>query len=157
MPERAADDERWMREALAEARKALQKGEVPVGAVVVCEGQVAGRGHNLVETIQEPTAHAEILALTAAANRLADWRLSGCTLYVTLEPCPMCAGAVVLSRVDRVVFGARDPRFGACGSFFHVLDVDSPDVKAEIVPGVLEEEASALLRQFFENLRRKGR
>ncbi len=157
MAQPAADDERWMREALAEARKALHKGEVPVGAVVVCEGQVLGRGHNLVESIQEPTAHAEILALTAAANRLADWRLGGCTLYVTLEPCPMCAGAVVLSRVERVVFGARDPRFGACGSFFHVLDVNSPDVKAEIVPGVLEEEASALLRQFFENLRQKGR
>jgi len=147
------EHERWMQEALAEARKALEKGEVPVGAVVVYEGRVVGRGHNLVESILDPTAHAEIVAIQAAANRLVDWRLNDCTLYVTLEPCPMCAGAVVLSRIGRVVFGARDPRWGACGSIFHVLDAESPDVKVELVSGVCESEAAGLLKEFFETLR----
>ncbi len=147
------EHERWMLEALAEARKALEKGEVPVGAVVVYEGRVVGRGHNLVESILDPTAHAEIVAIQAAANRLVDWRLNDCTLYVTLEPCPMCAGAVVLSRIGRVVFGARDPRWGACGSIFHVLDAESPDVKVELVSGVCESEAAGLLKEFFETLR----
>ncbi|MDZ7374006.1 MAG: tRNA adenosine(34) deaminase TadA [candidate division KSB1 bacterium] len=150
------EHERWMQEALVEARKALEKGEVPVGAVVVYEERIVGRGHNLVETILDPTAHAEMLAITAAAGALADWRLKDCSLYVTLEPCPMCAGAVVLSRMRRVVFGARDPRWGACGSAYHILNAANPEVRVELIPGVCEAEASSLLREFFAKLRAEG-
>ncbi len=151
------EHERWMQEALAEARKALEKGEVPVGAVVVHGDRVIGRGHNLVETILDPTAHAEMLAITSAAATLADWRLEDCSLYVTLEPCPMCAGAIILSRLKRVIYGASDPRWGAGGSAFQVLGVNSPDVRVEVVAGVCGEEASALLRTFFEKLRAERR
>jgi len=149
----ADDHTSWMRIALQEAHKAFDKDEVPVGAVVVYEGQIIGRGHNLVESIQDPSAHAEMLALTAAANTLASWRLDDCILYVTLEPCMMCAGAILLSRVSAVVYGAADPRYGACGSKLNVADHDDLDVRAEIIGGVLQEECSALMKKFFTTLR----
>ena len=109
-------DERMMRQALAEAELALEVDDVPVGAVVVYEGKIIGRGHNQREQLQDPTAHAEMIALTAAASALGLWRLEGCTMYVTLEPCTMCAGAIVLARIERLVFGAEDSKTGACGS-----------------------------------------
>jgi tRNA(adenine34) deaminase len=144
-----------MRLALEEARKAFRKGEVPIGAVAVSEGQVVGRGHNLVETLQDPTAHAEMLALTAASTALASWRLETVCLYSTLEPCPMCSGAILLSRVPCVVYGAKDPRYGACGSAIQVLNAEELDVHATVVSGVEEEACRALLQNFFHQLRQQ--
>ncbi len=145
--------ETWMRVALEEARKAFNKGEVPVGAVVVYDDEIIGKGHNLVESIQDPSAHAEMLALTTAANTLASWRLDDSTLYVTLEPCMMCAGAILLSRVSTVVFGAYDPRYGACGSKLQITQNESLDVQARVIGGILEEECGALIKDFFRQLR----
>ncbi len=141
--------ETWMEQAFREAEKALAKGEVPVGAVVVYEGRVIGRGHNLVETLQDPTAHAEMLALTAAANALASWRLNDAVLYVTLEPCPMCMGAVLLARVARLVYGARDARYGACGSIVDLAACKELNTGIDIVGGVMAARSSSLLRDFF--------
>ena len=150
------DHTSWMRVALEEARKAYKKDEVPVGAVVVHEGRIIGKGHNLVETIQDPSAHAEMLAITAAANTLASWRLDDSILYVTLEPCMMCAGAILLSRVSTVVFGASDPRYGACGSKLQIVDSEALDVRADIIGGVVQEECSSLVKDFFKNLRQRS-
>ena len=144
-----------MNEALIEARKAFEKGEVPIGAVVVCRGRVVGRGHNLIEWLQDPTAHAEMLAITAAANCEAHWRLNDCTLYVTLEPCMMCAGAVLLARIPKVVFGAGDSRFGVCGSNGNLLIDNHLGYPVEIVTGVMEKQCKALLQLFFEKIRLK--
>lgn len=152
----APSDEGYMRLALREALCAFDQGEVPVGAVVVHQGRVIGRGHNLREKLSDPTAHAEMLALTAAAQALEDWRLEECTLYVTLEPCPMCAGAIVNSRVKRVVFGALDPKAGACGSLFNLVQDARLNHRAELVSGVLAADAGDLLKEFFRS-RRKGR
>jgi tRNA(adenine34) deaminase len=149
------DDAKWMRAALAEAKMARSAGEVPVGAVVVKDGAVIGRGHNQVEGLKDPTAHAEILAIGAAATTLGSWRLEGATLYVTLEPCTMCAGAIVLSRVARLVFGASDPKAGACGSLMNVPRDERLNHLVEIDSGFMEEECSFLLRSFFEELRKK--
>lgn len=154
MPE--TEDEKWMRQALAEAKLALKKGEVPIGAVVVCEGKIIGRGHNQVESLKDPTAHAEIIAIGAAAGYLGSWRLSGASLYVTLEPCAMCAGALVLSRVDRLVFGTKDPKAGACGSLFNIVQDPRLNHQVEVVPHVLEQECSRILQAFFEKVRRKN-
>ncbi len=151
------DHVRWMREALKEAEKAFEKDEVPVGAVVVYKGRIIGRGHNLVETLQDPAAHAEMLAVNAAANTLASWRLDDCLLYATLEPCMMCAGAILLSRVSTVVYGAPDPRYGACGTRLQIVDNKSLDVQAQIVSGVLQDECSALIRKFFKKLRQRSK
>ncbi len=145
--------ETWMREALVEARRAYQKGEVPVGAVVVHDNTIIGKGHNLVESIQDPSAHAEMLAITTAANTLASWRLDNSTLYVTLEPCMMCAGAILLSRVSTVVFGAYDPRYGACGSKLQIAQNDALDIQTDIIGGVLLDECSRLIKDFFRELR----
>jgi tRNA(adenine34) deaminase len=145
--------ETWMRAALVEARKAYQKGEVPVGAVVVHDNNIIGKGHNLVESIQDPSAHAEMLAITTAANTLASWRLGNSTLYVTLEPCMMCAGAILLSRVSTVVFGAYDPRYGACGSKLQIAQNEALDIQADIIGGVLQDECSTLIKDFFRELR----
>ena len=147
------DDERWMAEALKEARKALEAGEVPVGAVVVQRGRVLGRGCNRVETLQDATAHAEMIAITSASNYLGSWRLGGATIYSTLEPCPMCAGAIFLSRMERLVFGAEDRRYGACGSGLDVLKDDSLDHRVEVSKGVLREECRQLVQAFFEGVR----
>jgi len=143
-----------MRAALAEAKKALDEREVPVGCVIVHEGAVIGRGHNQVERMRDATAHAEIVAIGAASSALGDWRLSECTLFVTLEPCAMCAGAIVLARVGRVVYGALDPKAGACGSVLNVLDQPGLNHAPAVTSGVSAEESGALLSAFFEQKRR---
>jgi tRNA(adenine34) deaminase len=147
--------EAWMREAIVEARKAEAITEVPIGAVIVYEGQIIGRGHNLRETSLDPTAHAEMIAIREASMRLEAWRLSGCTLYVTLEPCPMCAGAIVQSRIDRVVYGTADPKAGCAGTLMNLLQEERFNHRTEIVEGVLQEECARLLTDFFRRLRGK--
>ncbi len=149
------DHTTWMRLALQEAEKALTKNEVPVGAVVIHDNRVIGRGHNLMETLQDPTAHAEMLAITAAANTLASWRLEDAILYVTLEPCLMCTGASLLARIPTIVFGAADPRYGGCGGAMNLIDGKKLDVKIEVVSGILEAECSGLLKEFFAKLRQQ--
>jgi len=139
----------WMERALVEARGALQMREVPVGAIVVRRGRVVGRAHNLRQMLQCPTAHAEMLALEQAAGRLGTWRLHDCTLYVTLEPCAMCAGAIVLARLARLVYGAADPKAGACGSVFDIVRDTRLNHQVEVVGGVLAGPCGELLKQFF--------
>ena len=148
------DHTQWMHEALTEAQRAQELGEVPVGAVVVREERVIGRGFNRRETDGDPLAHAEILAIHQAARAMGGWRLTGCTLYVTLEPCAMCAGALVNSRVERLVFAAPDPKAGFCGSLGNLAQDSRLNHRLEIVQGVLAEESSALLHDFFASLRR---
>jgi len=142
-----------MREALAEARLAYAEGEVPVGAVVVVNGEIIARAHNRREALNDASAHAEMLALREAAQRLGDWRLNQATLYVTMEPCPMCAGALVQFRVGRVVYGVDDPRAGAAGSVVELLREPRFNHQVEVIRGVLAEEARALLQDFFRALR----
>lgn len=146
-------DERFMREAIAEAKRAEARGEVPVGAVVVKDGEIVGRGHNLRETAQDPTAHAELIAVRAAALYLESWRLVGCTVYVTLEPCPMCAGMLVNARVPRVVWGADDPKAGATCSLYRIGDDERLNHRFESVSGVLADECAQLLKDFFSAIR----
>lgn len=148
-------EERWMQEALREAEKALKKKEVPVGAVVVYDNKIIGRGYNQIESLKDATAHAEILAITAASNYLESWRLNEATLYVTLEPCPMCAGAIILSRIKRVVYGTQDIRFGACGSYIDLFKANPFDKKIQIVDKVLEDKCLSILKEFFKNARQK--
>jgi tRNA(adenine34) deaminase len=148
--------EKWMRHALAEAQLALKKNEVPVGAVVVYEGKIVGRGHNQVESLNDPTAHAEIIAIGAASNYLNSWRLSGASLYVTVEPCVMCAGAMVLSRIDHLIFGAKDPKAGACGSLYNIVQDIRLNHQLKIIPYVLKEECGQILKEFFEKVRQKN-
>jgi tRNA(adenine34) deaminase len=143
------EDTRWMRAALDEARAAAAHDDVPIGAVVVRDGAIIGAGHNEREHREDPTAHAEILALRAAAQALGSWRVLDATLYVTLEPCTMCAGAIVLSRVPRVVYACADPKAGAAGSVLDVLAQPELNHRPEVVGGVLAEEAAELLRAFF--------
>jgi tRNA(adenine34) deaminase len=147
------DDERWMREALGLAMEASQAGEVPVGAVVVKDAVPLARAYNRPISSNDPTAHAEIVVLREAARIVGNYRLAGCTLYVTLEPCAMCAGALVAARVGRLVFGARDLRFGAVRSKFRIADSDLLNHRVEIVEGVLGAETTELLRQFFKDRR----
>ncbi len=149
------EDWLWMREALAEARRAAEIGEVPIGAVIVLADEIIGRGHNRRETDRNPLAHAEILAIRQAAGRIGGWRLGGSTIYVTLEPCAMCAGALVNSRVDRLVYGAADPKAGYCATLGNLVQDPRLNHRLEVVAGVLEEESAALLRGFFAELRRK--
>ncbi len=149
------EDEVWMMEALAEAGRAAEIGEVPIGAVVVRGGEVIGRGHNRREIDGDPLAHAEILAIRDAAKRTAGWRLTGCTMYVTLEPCAMCAGALVNSRVERLVYGAPDPKAGYCGTLGDLTRDPRLNHRLEVTAGVLESESAALLRGFFASLRRR--
>lgn len=143
----------WMELALASARDAGERGEVPVGALVVHDGRVIGEGSNRTEELQDPTAHAEMLALRAAAAELGSWRLSGATLYVTLEPCAMCAGAAVLARIDRLVFGADDPKAGMCGSLTNLAQDPRLNHRIEIVQNVRSAECGGLLRAFFRDRR----
>jgi tRNA(adenine34) deaminase len=143
------DDERWMQEAVAEARSAVAHDDVPIGAVVVHGGAVIGRGRNERELREDPTAHAEVLALREAAAALGSWRVLDSTLYVTLEPCTMCAGAIVLSRIPRVVYATTDPKAGAAGSVLDVLADPRLNHQPEVVGGVLADEAAELLRSFF--------
>jgi len=147
------EDEKWMREALKEANLALKKKEVPVGAVIVYENKIIGRGHNQVESLKDATAHAEILAITAASNFFDSWRLEGANLYVTLEPCVMCAGAIVLSRIERLVFGTFDPKQGACGTLYNIPNDDRLNHQVKVVSEILKEECSKLLIDFFQKLR----
>ncbi|MGA2247750.1 MAG: tRNA adenosine(34) deaminase TadA [Verrucomicrobiota bacterium] len=146
-------DDYFMGEALRQAARAYEQGEVPVGAVVVRGGRVIARASNQVETLKDATAHAEMLALTQAQSAVGDWRLTDCTLYVTKEPCPMCAGAVVHTRVARVVFGASDPKGGAAGGALNLLQFPTLNHQCEITPGLRLEECRALLQSFFAEQR----
>lgn len=148
----------FMGQALREAHKAYAVGEVPVGAVVVREGRIIARAWNQVETLKDATAHAEMLALTAAQEALGDWRLEKCTLYVTKEPCPMCAGAIVHCRPERVVFGCPDPKGGAAGGWINLLDSSPPlNHRCEVVAGTLGEQCLALLQEFFRAARQRNK
>jgi tRNA(adenine34) deaminase len=152
------DDADWMGEALAEADRAAALGEVPVGAVIVGEGgSVVGRGHNLRETTADPTAHAEMIAIREAAKRFASWRLERCTLFVTLEPCAMCAGALVHARVERVVWGCDDPKGGACATLFTIGQDPRLNHRFATTRGVLETECADRLKRFFAGLRAQGK
>ena len=142
-----------MKEALAEAAKAQRLGEVPIGAVVVREGRIIGRGYNLRETSNDPTTHAEMVAIREAAAALESWRLLDCTLYVTVEPCVMCMGAVILSRIPRLVFGCRDPRAGAVGSIYDFSQDERFNHRVAVTEGVLGKECSSILSDFFRELR----
>lgn len=148
-------DEQFMQEALKQAQIAFEANEVPVGSVLVQDGEVVARAHNLRESLNDPTAHAEILVLRDAAVKLNSWRLDGSTIYVTLEPCPMCAGAIVLARVSRLVFGASDPKAGAAGTLMNLLSDERLNHQVEVRGGVLEEESKALLGAFFSRLRKE--
>ena len=147
------DDPQAMQAALAEARLAAEAGEVPIGAVVVHEGAIIARGQNRVLRDIDPTAHAEIITLRAAATALGNYRLSGCTLYVTLEPCAMCAGAMIHARIDRLVFAAADPKAGACGSVLSVLNHPQLNHQIQLEQGIAAEESAELLRNFFRQRR----
>jgi tRNA(adenine34) deaminase len=152
---RIRDDEDGMRAALREAEAAAAADEVPVGCVIVLDGAIIGRGHNQTEGLQDATAHAEILAIGAASNALGSWRLSDCTLYVTLEPCAMCAGAMVLARIGRLVYGATDPKAGACGSVLDVIHEPRLNHRVLVANGTLAEQCGALLKSFFTHKRRQ--
>jgi len=147
------DDSFYMTEALKEARLAAEENEVPVGCVIVHEGRIVGRAHNQRERLNDPTAHAEMIAITQASAALESWRLTGCTAYVTLEPCPMCAGALVLARIERLVFGARDEKAGACGTLCNIVQDDRLNHRVDITEGVLADEAARLLTDFFRRRR----
>jgi tRNA(adenine34) deaminase len=147
-------DETMMEYAIALANKAAAIDEVPIGAVVFCDGEIVGEGYNRKETDFNPTSHAEIIALTNASKKLGRWRLHDCTLVVTLEPCPMCAGALVNARLDRVVFGASDQKSGACRSLYEIADDPRLNHRCDVTSGILEKECVALLRNFFESRRR---
>jgi len=148
------DDERYMLEALKEAWAAAEEGEVPVGAVIVKDGQIIARSHNLIESVSRSSAHAEMLAIEAAENSLGAKWLTDATVYVTLEPCSMCAGAIVLARIKRLVIGADDPKTGACGSVLNVAGSDDLNHKIEITRGVLKDECSRMLKDFFKARRK---
>lgn len=143
----------FMWHALEEAKKAFTKGEVPVGAVIVIDNEVIAAAHNSVETLRDPTAHAELLCIRSAAQKLGDWRLLGATLYTTLEPCSMCLGAALLARIGRVVYAAPDLRHGACGSWVNLLSSKHPTHELEIKGGILQDESAKLLREFFQEVR----
>ncbi|HOO17639.1 MAG: tRNA adenosine(34) deaminase TadA [Phycisphaerae bacterium] len=149
-------DRRFMREAVELARRCLDCDDVPVGALVTHGGRIIGRGYNQREKLQDPTAHAEMIALTAAAAHVGHWRLEDCTMYVTLEPCPMCAGALVLARLPRLVYGAADPKGGACGSLFTITEDPRLNHRVETVGGILAEPCAELLREFFRRRRALG-
>lgn len=156
MTEQTDLDNQFMLEALKEAQKAYDLDEAPVGAVVVYNGQIYARGHNLRENRQDPTAHAEIVAIREASQKRNCWRLHGMTLYVTLEPCPMCAGAMVNARLDRVVFGAADPKAGAVGSLLNIVADERLNHRLEFRGGVLADESQTLLKSFFKSKRHAG-
>jgi tRNA(adenine34) deaminase len=149
-------DESWMRLALAEAEKALAADDVPIGALAVLDDQIIGRGYNRREADQDPTAHAEMIAIRQAAQHIGHWRLEGVTLYCTLEPCAMCAGAMVLARLPRLVYATTDPKAGAGGSVINILDHDALNHRVEVAQGVLAEDAAEQIRAFFRKLRADG-
>ncbi|HZL91257.1 MAG TPA: tRNA adenosine(34) deaminase TadA [Pirellulaceae bacterium] len=153
----ALPHDHYMRLALAEAQAALAENEVPIGAVIVRGERVIGSGHNQRETLKDPTAHAEMIAITQAAATLGDWRLEECTLYVTLEPCPMCCGAILQARIPVVVYGAADPKAGAVQSLFRLLSDNRLNHRCQFVPGVLADECGRILTEFFQAQRRLGK
>lgn len=146
----------YIKECLKEAKKALEKGEIPVGAVMVHNGRIIARAHNQKETLKDPTAHAEMIAITQAAALLDNWRLEGVDLYVTLEPCPMCASALVQARVKRIIYGAPDPKGGGCGSVFNLVNDSRLNHQIEVISGVLKDECQAILQNFFQQRRTKN-
>jgi tRNA(adenine34) deaminase len=146
----------WMKAAIDEALKAEALTEVPIGAVVVQHGQIIGRGYNLRETLLDPTAHAEMIAIRQASEHLQSWRLLDCQLYVTLEPCPMCAGAIVQSRIPQVIYGTPDPKAGCAGTLMNLLQEERFNHRTAVVPDILQEECAALLTNFFRKLRNKS-
>ena len=148
-------DEKYMKEALKQAKKAYALEETPIGCVIVREGKIISRGYNRRNTDKNPLAHAEITAIRKASKKLGDWRLEGCTLYVTLEPCQMCAGAIIQSRMDRVVIGCMNPKAGCAGSVLNLLQVDRFNHQADVTRGVLEEKCSEVMKSFFRELREK--
>lgn len=150
-------DTAFMKKALVQARHALDLGEVPIGCVIVCGGKVVGRGYNRRNTSKTTLAHAEITAIDKASRKLGDWRLEGCTMYVTLEPCQMCSGAIVQSRIDRVVIGAMNPKAGCAGSIFDLLHVPQFNHQVETTIGVCKEECAAILDVFFKDLRKRNK
>lgn len=145
--------EHFMQMAVRQAEQAFELGEVPVGAVVVFENQIIGRGHNQTEALHDATAHAEMIALSAAFNRFGDWRLENCYLFSTLEPCTMCAGAAVLARIKTIVYGAADPKFGGCGSIFSIPDEPKLNHRIELIPGILAADSVILMKDFFRQVR----
>lgn len=153
--EQEHNHEFWMRQAIAEALRARELGEVPIGAVIVHNNEIIGRGYNLRETTKDGTAHAEIVAIRQASEHLDAWRLLDCRLYVTLEPCPMCAGAIVQSRVPQVIYGTTDPKAGCAGTLMNLLQEPRFNHQTEVIPNVLQSECSSLLTEFFRQLRKK--
>jgi tRNA(adenine34) deaminase len=149
--------ERWMRAAFDEARAALELDEVPIGAVIVHDSRIIAAAHNARESLNDPTAHAEMIAITQAAQTLGSWRLLDCALYVTLEPCPMCAGAIVQSRIPTVLYGATDPKAGACHTLFQITSDVRLNHQAVVIGGILKDESRALLQEFFARQRRAGK
>lgn len=147
--------EDFMLEALREAKKALSINEVPIGAVIEKDGIIIGRGHNKIETAKDPTAHAEILAIREAAQKLGGWRLLGCHMYVTTEPCSMCAGAMVLARIEKVFIGTPDPKTGACGSLMNILQDERLNHAVQIETGIMQQQCEKLMKSFFQKLRKK--
>ncbi len=150
-------DEKFMHTAIIEAKKAQEIGEVPIGAVIVVEDEIIAAGYNVRETTQSTLSHAELVAIKEANKKIGSWRLEDCTLYVTLEPCPMCAGAIVQSRIKRVVYGANDPKAGCAGTLMNLLDESRFNHRVEVTKGVLEKECSSLLTSFFRELRKQKR
>lgn len=146
---------RFMTAAIGQAQIARDNGDVPVGTVIVHENKIIAKGYNQRDQLNDSTAHAEIIALTAACDYIGNWRLNDCTIYVTLEPCPMCAGAMVLARLDRLVYGCDDPKAGACGSLYNIIQDDRLNHRIEITKGVLAEQCSSLLTEFFQNRRKE--
>ena len=153
--EKLTDQERFMKEAIRQAKKAEALEEVPIGCVIVHEGKIIGRGYNRRNTDKSPLAHAEIAAIRKASKKLGDWRLEECTLYVTLEPCQMCSGAIVQARIPRVVVGCMNPKAGCAGSILNLLQVEAFNHQAELTTGILEEECSQMMKSFFKELRKK--
>ena len=149
------NDEKYMKFAIEEGKKAYEIEEVPVGAIIVKDGEIIGRGYNKKETLKDPTAHAEIIAIKEATKALGGWRLIGCTMYVTIEPCPMCAGAIMSARLERLVIGAKDEKMGGCGSVVNVTENDKLNHVVNTTWGILEEECSILMKKFFRELRKR--
>jgi tRNA(adenine34) deaminase len=151
------EDEQFMRVAIESAKIAEENGDVPIGAVIVYKDQIIAKAYNQREQLQDPTAHAEIIAMTQAAAELESWHLNGCTMYVTLEPCPMCAGALVLARMDKLVYGCKDPKAGACGSLYNIVQDGRLNHRIEVTSGVLADECSELLQDFFTRRRTENK
>lgn len=151
------EQEKYMREAIRQAKKAWALDEVPIGCVIVCDGKIIARGYNRRNTDRNTLSHAELNAIKKASKKLGDWRLEGCTMYVTLEPCQMCAGAIVQARIDEVVIGSMNPKAGCAGSVLNLLDIPQFNHQVKITRGILQEECSALLSDFFRELRKRKR